>query len=153
MTTSDQSNSGTFEKDVGVRLSEITRQRIREATESIRRQSMYESPIQIIYDQMQTQIDNEIIRAVQSYNITVNRDELIKALEYDRNQYQKGFEDARRQFQQKIGIWAESTTETCFYTLTTYTCPFCGRSSGEKTRHCPDCGAELYQEESINERT
>ena len=54
---------------------------------------MYESPIKIIAGKIQTQIDDEIYRAVQNVGINVDREELLKALEYDRGQYKKGFDD------------------------------------------------------------
>ena len=54
---------------------------------------MYESPIKIITGKMQTQIDGDIYRAVQKVGINVDREELLKALEYDRRQYEKGFDD------------------------------------------------------------
>lgn len=52
---------------------------------------MYKSPIEITYGQMKMQIENDIVRAVQSYNVNVDREELIRALQYDRNQYEKGY--------------------------------------------------------------
>ena len=54
---------------------------------------MYESPIKIITGKMQTQFDDEIFRAVQNVGINVDRAELLKALEYDRGQYDKGWEE------------------------------------------------------------
>ena len=54
---------------------------------------MYESPIKIIAGKIQTQIDGDIYRAVQNVGINVDRTELLKALEYDRGQYEKGFSD------------------------------------------------------------
>ena len=55
----------------------------------------YESPIEI-YSDMKNQLENDVVNVVQSYGITVDKDELIKALEYDRGQYQKGYEDAKK---------------------------------------------------------
>ena len=56
---------------------------------------MYRSPIEIIYGQIQKQIEGDIFRAVQSYDINVDKDELIRALQYDRNQYEKGYADGK----------------------------------------------------------
>lgn len=50
----------------------------------------YESPVKIIYGQMQTQFEDDILKAVQSYHIEVNKEELLKALRYDREQFDKG---------------------------------------------------------------
>lgn len=51
----------------------------------------YKSPIEIIYGQMQAKMEGDIYKAVQSYDIKVDKEELLKALEYDRAQYDKGY--------------------------------------------------------------
>lgn len=57
---------------------------------------MYESPIKIITGQMKTNYENEIYSAVQNVGINVDRDELLKALEYDRGQYEEGFREGEK---------------------------------------------------------
>ena len=54
---------------------------------------MYESPIEIITKQMRTQFEDNVFKAIQDYGIVVDKEELIKALQYDRGQYEKGFAD------------------------------------------------------------
>ena len=54
---------------------------------------MYESPVNQILGEMQTTYENNCIKAVQSYGFDVNKEELTKALAYDRNQYEKGYID------------------------------------------------------------
>ena len=60
--------------------------------------SMYIKPINEIYKDIEVRINQEleemIVKAVRECDIEVDRDELIKALQYDRNQYEKGFADA-----------------------------------------------------------
>ena len=56
---------------------------------------MYESPLKVIQGELETQLEGEILKAVHRVGVTVDRDELIRALRYDREQYQKGFDDAR----------------------------------------------------------
>ena len=51
----------------------------------------YDSPIRLIAGEIQTEIDNQIYRAVQQVDIQVDKGELIKALQYDRQQYDKGY--------------------------------------------------------------
>ena len=63
---------------------------------------MYESPIKIIQGQLQTQMDNDILRAVQSYNILVDKGELTRALQYDREQYDRGYADGYMNAQQEL---------------------------------------------------
>lgn len=58
---------------------------------------MYESPIEIIYDDIKMHFENEILNAIQHYDIQVDKDELIRALRYDRDQYEKGFKDGAEQ--------------------------------------------------------
>ncbi len=57
----------------------------------------YESPIELIVGQMRLEhekrVEGEVIKAVQEVGVIVNKDELIKALRYDREQYKKGFAD------------------------------------------------------------
>lgn len=53
----------------------------------------YQSPIDVIMGQMNISYENEICKAVQNVNICVEREELIKALRYDREQYEKGYAD------------------------------------------------------------
>jgi hypothetical protein len=59
---------------------------------------MYESPVEAIATEMQMQIinqhENAIYQAVQKYDITVDKKELMRALQYDRQQYEKGYKDA-----------------------------------------------------------
>lgn len=62
---------------------------------------MYESPIKILQDQIAKdfarKIDEEtgkaIYEATQRIGITVDDNELLKALRYDRGQYDKGYDD------------------------------------------------------------
>jgi hypothetical protein len=56
----------------------------------------YESPIHIIREcsrVVAAGIDDEVMKACMYVGIEVNKEELIKALEYDRDQYRKGFHD------------------------------------------------------------
>lgn len=62
----------------------------------------YESPISIFYDAAEIATkaiiageENAVVEAVGKIGIKVNRDELIKALAYDRGQYFRGYCDAK----------------------------------------------------------
>lgn len=58
---------------------------------------MYKSPIEIelndIVSDAVGKADEYIVRFVQQAVVNVDKDELIKALEYDRGQYEKGWND------------------------------------------------------------
>lgn len=51
----------------------------------------YKSPIETISQGFRVQMEDNIMKAIRSYGINVDRDELVKALQYDRNQYEEGF--------------------------------------------------------------
>lgn len=62
---------------------------------------MYKSPIEVyvndILNQIRQQEENQIVAEVsQAVGINVEKEELIKALNYDRNQYEKGYKDGKR---------------------------------------------------------
>lgn len=60
---------------------------------------MYRAPIDILVSDIQYQIaekqDEQIYKAVVSVGINVDKDELIRALKHDRNQYSKGYSDGK----------------------------------------------------------
>lgn len=60
---------------------------------------MYESPITIYqqpeYRRMSESVDALVIEECRRVGVAVNKDELIKALQYDRGQYEKGYEDGK----------------------------------------------------------
>lgn len=63
----------------------------------------YESPVNIImgqveqeFKQIQNETENTIMAEIrQQLGVYVDKEELIKALQYDRNQYDKGYSDGR----------------------------------------------------------
>ena len=59
---------------------------------------MFESPINLIMDDMKTELvkkqEEQVLRAVQRFGIVIDKEELIRALKYDRDQYDKGYRDA-----------------------------------------------------------
>ncbi len=61
---------------------------------------MYESPIELLVTEIQHQIvkqqDEEIYKAVLNYVPNVDKEELLRALQYDRDQYEKGYADGKR---------------------------------------------------------
>lgn len=79
---------------------------------------MYKSPIEMLVADIQHQIaqqqDEEIYKAVVSVGINVDKDELIRALAYDRKQYSKGFVDGRSSALDSI-VRCENCTH-CAYT-------------------------------------
>lgn len=60
---------------------------------------MYEPPVTLSFKQKEVschcneELDNIIVEYIHEVGIDVNKDELIKAMQYDRNQYDKGYQD------------------------------------------------------------
>ena len=67
---------------------------------------MYNSPIEKIYGELQTQMVQEdekmVMKAIRKVGVNVDKGELVKALQYDRNQYEKGYEDGKNEVVDKI---------------------------------------------------
>lgn len=59
---------------------------------------MYKSPIEVLSQSIKLEIEKGVCKAVENYGINVDKDELIKALQYDRNQYNKGYADGYSEF-------------------------------------------------------
>lgn len=113
---------------------------------------MYESPIELIQKlrkQMDLDTENKIVGAVQEVGINVDKDELIKALKYDRDQYAKGYNDAKAE-QPKMH-WEEkevfSAKEAGIEELQSARCSNCKRYYTkpymyhfDEANFCPYCG-------------
>lgn len=63
---------------------------------------MWESPINAIQSEMRMQYEDGVMKAVQRVGFDVNKEELAKALQYDREQYDKGYADAIEEFSERL---------------------------------------------------
>lgn len=76
---------------------------------------MYKSPIEIFVSDMETEIANEqekeIFKAIQRIGVNVDKDELVKALQYDRTQYEVGYEDGIRIVLNRLQQFLERSIE------------------------------------------
>ena len=59
----------------------------------------YESPIMVTVQEMSTMcnevIDDHVLQVVKKIGVVVDKEELIKAIQYDRGQYEKGYADGK----------------------------------------------------------
>ena len=75
---------------------------------------MYKSPIEIMqlsdgfYRQQEDVQNKAVYSTVLKYGINVDKEELLKALKYDRGQYKKGYDDG---FADGIKVFAEKLKE------------------------------------------
>jgi hypothetical protein len=54
---------------------------------------MYESPIEIITTGVHLLVEENVYKTVTKLGINVDKEGLLRALQYDREQYQKGYDD------------------------------------------------------------
>ena len=67
---------------------------------------MYKSPIELYTTDLQTKINEQaegmIMEAVKGIGVDVNKEELTRALQYDRQQYEKGYVDGMKEFAERL---------------------------------------------------
>ena len=113
---------------------------------------MYESPIKINYGDPEFQTirglrdktDQTILYAVMDAGIRVDKEELEKALQYDRDQYEEGFRDGE-EAKAVIARWIRHrTTIMCSNCRRTFSDEVtCCEDFGWYWEHCPKCGATM----------
>lgn len=116
----------------------------------------YKSPIEAFYSDVQLKFEDGVYKAVQAVDIHVDRDELIKALQYDRQQYEKGWHDALLKVQEEHSV---CTKENCPVNANTLsddcnvtTCPWRTEAFTPKVSmsglwyECPACGRHLTKD-------
>ena len=89
---------------------------------------MWESPIRIIEEDLQMQIKDEVFSAIRRAGFDIDKDELIKALNYDRGQYEKGFHDGYAKAKSEI-----IRCKDCRFAHLTYDgdCKYCNKWTDE----------------------
>ncbi len=110
----------------------------------------YESPIKVIQEQLTLKMEDDILKAIQKYNIEVDKEELLKALAYDRDQYMKGYEEGRasafnveRIAEELIEALKKQTPKKPLYIGLDNACSECETYIFEKDKYCPRCGQAI----------
>ena len=107
----------------------------------------YESPITIAYEaassHLNIEIENGVYKAVIKAGIDVNKDELIRALQYDRNQYEKGYADG----QKEAAVHARWIVNRDYGDCRCSACGTVYEDNGytipDYWNYCPHCGAQM----------
>lgn len=118
----------------------------------------YESPITLIVGEMETKMENDTMQIIQRYGIDVDKEELLKALKYDRDQYDKGYRNGHidgvlqgeRLYARPIGKWiydGHNSTDTD----TIFRCSVCCREIHTTIDKLVDypfchCGADMRKD-------
>lgn len=88
--------------------------------------------------------DEMIYSKVLGLGVDVSKEELVKALRYDREQYEKGYADGLKNADIVHGKWTyKGSSEQLGGTDATYDyeCSACNRLALEDSDYCPWCGA------------
>ena len=112
----------------------------------------YESPIHMFVTNFNNQValmqETNVLKAVVGCGVTVDKEELIRALQYDRGQYEKGYEAGRRS-SVKHGRWVDDKCTECGSSAT-YAYGNAGSMFSPEeygyyklTPYCPNCGAKM----------
>jgi len=109
-------------------------------------------PIKQIAEQAGKELDNMVCHAVLKAGVIVDKDELIKALMYDRGQYTKGYHDGYS-FAKVRGHWIGEADGYADGELVydIWSCSCCGKYFDEwddkpTWNFCPNCGAYMGEE-------
>lgn len=124
---------------------------------------MYKSPIEIINkiaEKASKALDDKVESAIQSYEATydvaINRDELLKALKYDRRQYDKGYNDGYEDgYAKAIEDVSELLAEELGYEPCEYNDNVAYMRNCEKNwceEHCGNCELSDCWEKFITEK-
>ena len=81
---------------------------------------MYKSPIDELINDVVTEEENAVVRAVVKCGINVDKDELVKALAYDRGQYEKGYADAKAELITEREVYLISKVFQNYYCMGIY---------------------------------
>ena len=110
---------------------------------------MYNSPIEMSYSfsdsfaqRFSEDMDKLVLTACFDVGVKLDKAELIKALEYDRDQYEKGYRDGKKDAV-NYAYWNKRGDEWAF----PYDCSNCGHGVQRRTPYCPFCGAIMDKEE------
>lgn len=102
---------------------------------------MYKSPIDLIYNQPVVQLEGDILKAIQNVGINVDKEELTRALQYDRDQYELGYQDGKSEAVPQ-GTWE-------YWAGSLLCCSVCGYEYNdylECKNYCGNCGARMMED-------
>lgn len=106
------------------------------------------SYIDQIIEGVKDEFDNNVYKAVLRAGVQVDKSELIRALQYDRDQYLKGYSDAKAEYDRGVARW--SYVDDVINHNQVLICSNCNAASktskGLIYPFCPYCGAKMIEE-------
>ena len=111
---------------------------------------MYESPIELVYHEtfpkLIKQQEDLIMRGCLDVGVYVDKEELIKALQYDRGQYEKGFADGKPKKGEWISDRLIATSGGTYGVKRCSICEYYYQDVVNEWNYCPHCGADMRGE-------
>ena len=100
---------------------------------------LFTTPIEMISNDCEAQSEKFVYEAIQKIGVNIDKDELIKALRYDRQQYEAGYAAGKASVLQH-GHW-----ESSGFPEYPYRCSHCGKQTKENVErsYCGSCGAAM----------
>lgn len=106
---------------------------------------MYESPIEIVFPEygnlfkeVQRKNEEEMMTCIQvETGLVIDKEELIRALRYDRDQYEKGYADGKKSVNH--GRWKTIVIHDTYC----FQCSACNSIYNGDTQYCPHCGTKM----------
>ena len=99
----------------------------------------YESPIRLIENDLNKSIEDNVMAVILTYGIEVDREELIRALRFDREQYDRGYRD---------GLADRYNRPVVPYQVgRRWFCGSCSTAVGRYWKYCQNCGRRLGWED------
>lgn len=143
-----------IEKTFNKEPPKVSKEAIDRAIAEVRAEG-YQSPIDVLInhetDAFAQFITGAVMKSVITADVHVNKDELIRALSYDRAQYEQGYRAGMRAAK-KWGAWVRSYDGGESFT---FTCSACGEKERDNFtghyRFCPYCGAQMIEEQEEGE--
>lgn len=122
----------------------------------------YESPISLTFldpviQDLRDRTDAYVLECVQKVGCHVNKEELVKALQYDRDQYDRGYQHGyyKGQMSMPSATWGEWQQLPDDYNWNVWRCSACseefvleeGTPKENGYKFCPHCGATMVMED------
>lgn len=125
-----------------------------DAIKKLQKEAGYRPPLELFFkdmepfpvvEQVNNGIDDFVVRSVINVGLNIDKAELVKALQYDRQQYEKGYADAKAEYKPAHTAWIYQTVKWRAG-IPFAVCDAC-KQVGPVGVYCSNCGAFAGEEE------
>ena len=112
---------------------------------------MYEPIATQIVKNVNAKFEGELLTVAQEVGFYIDREELLKALMYDRGQYEKGYADGKADAV-KHGEWYQkriTVPKARGHSYLVWACSVCHKHERKRSDFCPNCGADMRGKNNV----